>query len=207
MRSDAILAIRRGASSLQIHLAYVGQQRRLRGSGKAKLLQGGVGRVSQTSCTALQFPPSRWLGRLQPATHRRLVVQVLCTEFPLQVLLFSQYDNIVDKGHGADERGQQPHAVDPDRDTKLEQRERQIDRIATATIGARAHDRGGGTIARHGRASGPKRPHSVEEQSDGDKHCSPRVARSRHETRAEPAMRNAATGPGRSHSGITKEVV
>jgi hypothetical protein len=42
MRSDAKLAIRRGASSLQIHLAYVGQQRRLRGSGKAKLLQGGV---------------------------------------------------------------------------------------------------------------------------------------------------------------------
>src|SRR5215470_4333542 len=57
---------------------------------------------------------SRWLGCLQPAAHGRLVVQVLRTEFPFQVLLFFAYDDIVDERHRRDKRGEQPHAIDPD---------------------------------------------------------------------------------------------
>jgi hypothetical protein len=57
--------------------------------------------------------------------------------------------------------------------------------IAAPTIGPRAHDRGGRTIARNGRASGPKRAHSVEEQSDGDQHSSAPEWHA-HGTRHEP---------------------
>ena len=59
---------------------------------------------------------------LQPAAHGRLILQVLRTEFPFKVLLFSPYDDVVDQRHRPDECSQQPHAVDPDRDTELETR-------------------------------------------------------------------------------------
>jgi hypothetical protein len=72
------------------------------------------------------------------------MVQVLRTEFPCQVLLFSQYDDIVDQRDRPYERGQQPHAVDPTRDTKLEHGERQIDRVTAEVIRARADDHHGG---------------------------------------------------------------
>ena len=61
---------------------------------------------------------------LQPAAHGRLILQVLRTEFPFKVLLFSPYDDVVDQRHRPDECSQQPHAVDPDRDTELEHGER-----------------------------------------------------------------------------------
>jgi hypothetical protein len=61
---------------------------------------------------------SRWLGGLQPAVRGGLVVQVLGTESSFQVLLFSRYDDVVDERHGCNERGQQPQAVDPDRNSE-----------------------------------------------------------------------------------------
>src|SRR5215831_9424568 len=71
-------------------------------------------------------------GGLQPTADGPLIVHVLRTEFPFQVLLFSRYDDRVDQRHRTNERSQQPHAVDPDRDTELEQGERQIDRVPTS---------------------------------------------------------------------------
>jgi hypothetical protein len=50
-------------------------------------------RSTRASCPVRS---SRWLGGLQPASHGRFIVQVLFTEFPFQVLLFSRYDDIVD---------------------------------------------------------------------------------------------------------------
>jgi len=52
----------------------------------------------------------------------------------------------VDQRHRADECSQQPHAVDLDRDTELEQGELQIDRVPAEAIRARADDHGGGGI-------------------------------------------------------------
>src|SRR5207247_8222663 len=86
-----------------------------------------------------------------------LIVQVLHTEFPFKVLLFSRYDDTVDECHRPDERGQQPHAVDPDRDTELQQRKRQIDRVSAEAIRARAYDRGGGLFARVQACRRPRR--------------------------------------------------
>src|SRR5215468_923238 len=77
---------------------------------------------------------SRWLGDLQPAADGRLIFQVLGTEFPFQVLLFFRYDDSVDQRHRSHECSQQPHAVDPDRDTELEYGERKIDRVPAETI-------------------------------------------------------------------------
>src|SRR5436309_12260660 len=65
--------------------------------------------------------PAAWLGGLQPAAYGRLVVKVLGTESPFQVLLFSSYDDVVDERHRPDQRRKQPHAVDPDRDTELQE--------------------------------------------------------------------------------------
>ena len=48
---------------------------------------------------------------LQPAAHGRLILQVLRTEFPFQVLLFSPYDDIVYQRHRPDECSQQPHEL------------------------------------------------------------------------------------------------
>src|SRR5437870_1828300 len=58
---------------------------------------------------------------LQPAAHGGLVLAVLSPEFSLQVLLLFRDDDVVDERHRADECGQQPQAVDPARDTELEQ--------------------------------------------------------------------------------------
>ena len=52
----------------------------------------------------------------------------------------------MDQRHRADECSQQPHAVDLDRDTELEQGELQIDRVPAEAIRARADDHGGGGI-------------------------------------------------------------
>src|SRR5262249_14338260 len=64
--------------------------------------------------------------------------------FPGTALL--PYDEIVDQRHRADECSQQPHAVDLDRDTELEQGELQIDRVPAEAIRARADDHRGGGI-------------------------------------------------------------
>jgi hypothetical protein len=96
------------------------------------------------------------LSGLQPAAHGRLIVQVLRTESPFGVLLFSPYDDIVDQRHRPDECGQQPHTVDPDRDTELEHGERQIDRVPAEAIRARADDHGGGLSGRHRSAGCPE---------------------------------------------------
>jgi hypothetical protein len=69
-------------------------------------------------------------GGSQPAAHRGLVIQVLSAESPLQVLLLPPYDDEVNERYRCHERGQQPQAVGPDRNSELEQGERQIDRIS-----------------------------------------------------------------------------
>src|SRR5919109_2825442 len=98
-------------------------------------------------------------GYLQPATHSSLVGQVVRWEAGLQVVLLSRDNHKRHQRHRWHEGDEEPETVDPECDAELEQRERQIDGIAAVAIGPRAHDRGGRTIARHRRASGPKRAH------------------------------------------------
>jgi hypothetical protein len=121
-------------------------------------------------------PPARafdhrasFIVNLQPAAHGRLIVQVPRTEFPLQVPLFSRYNDIIHQRHRTEERCQQPHAVDPNRDTELEQGERQIDRVPAEAIRARADDYGGGLSAGHRRAGCPEFRNRVREQRDGNR--------------------------------------
>ena len=78
--------------------------------------------LEKSPANARRLHGNKKVSGLQPAAHGRLIVQVLRTEFPFQVLLFSPYNDIVDQRHRPDERSQQPHAVDPDRDTELETR-------------------------------------------------------------------------------------
>jgi hypothetical protein len=113
--------------------------------------------------------PAASLGSLQPAAHGRLIVQVLRTEFPFQVLLFSRYDDIVDQRDRPYKRGQQPHAVEPDRDTKLEHGERQIDRVPAEVIRARADDHHGGPSGGHRRTNCPEFRNRVREQRYGNR--------------------------------------
>src|SRR5882672_3829542 len=91
-----------------------------------------------TSCVmvhgAYQQSQSGRLHGLQPAAHGRLIAQVLRTESPFEVFLFSPYDEVVHERRRRDERRQQPHAVEPHRDTQLEQGERQIDRVPAEAI-------------------------------------------------------------------------
>src|SRR5215470_4972265 len=112
----------------------------------------------------MRRPAPRWLGGLQPATHGGLVVQVLGTESSFQILLFSRYDDVMDERHRCNERGEQPQAVDPNRDPELEHRERQIDRVPAEAIGARPDDRGGWLSGGYRRAGGPEFRHRVREQ-------------------------------------------
>src|SRR5215212_230331 len=55
-------------------------------------------------------------------------------------------------------------------DAEQQQREGQIYGVATESEGSRAHDRGGGAVARNGRVGTSKRANRVEEQGDGDEH-------------------------------------
>jgi hypothetical protein len=107
---------------------------------------------------------------LQPATHRSPIGQVVRREAGLQVPLLSRDNHKRHQCHGWNESDEQPKTVDPECDAELEERERQINRIAAPTIGSSAHDRCGRTIAWNGRASGSKRAHRIEKQRDGDQH-------------------------------------
>src|SRR6266508_5999939 len=111
-------------------------------------------------------------GSLQPAPHRSLIGYVVRREVGLQVVLLARDDHQRHQRQRWNEADEEPETVGPACDSKLEQRERQIDGIAAEAIGPRTHDRGGGTIARNRRTSGPKRAHSPEEQRDSDQHRS-----------------------------------
>jgi hypothetical protein len=96
---------------------------------------------------------SGWLdGRLQPATNRSLVGQVLGRESRLQVTLLSRNDDERHERHGDEEREEQAETVDPQRDPELEEGEGQIDGVSAETVGTGVHDGGSGTVARDGRA-------------------------------------------------------
>ena len=97
-----------------------------------------------------------WLSGLHAAADGRLILQALHTEFPFQVPLFSRHDHVVDQRHRPDEGSQQPNGVDPDRDTELEQGERQLDRVPAEAIRAPADDQGGGLSGGHRRVGCPE---------------------------------------------------
>ena len=82
---------------------------------------------------------------------------------------FSRYNEIVDQRHRPDGCGQQPHAVDPDRDAELEHGERQIDGVPAEVIRALANDHGGGLSGRYGRAGCPEFRDRVRKQRDGNR--------------------------------------
>src|SRR5262245_66436767 len=111
-------------------------------------------------------------GCLQPATHGSLVGQVVGREASFQVALLSRNDHQRHQRYRWHEGHEQPETVDPACDTELEQRESQVDGIATVAIRAGAHDRGRGTIATNGCASSLKLVHSRDEQHHGDQHRS-----------------------------------
>jgi len=124
--------------------------------------------LEKSPANARRLHGNKKLSGLQAAADGRLIVQVLSTEFPFQVLLFSPYDDIVDQRHRPDECSQQPHAVDPDRDTELEHGERQIDRVPAEAIRARADDHGGGLSGGYGSAGCTKFRNRAREQRYGN---------------------------------------
>jgi hypothetical protein len=59
-------------------------------------------------------------GRLQPATHRSLVGQVVRREASLQVVLLSRNDHERHQPHRWHEGDEEPETVDPEGDAELE---------------------------------------------------------------------------------------
>src|SRR3990172_7665384 len=71
---------------------------------------------------------------LQPATNRRFVSQILLSEFLRQAPLLPCDNTIRDYDKRGDQHSQKPRAVDPDRDTDVEESERYIDGVSTEPI-------------------------------------------------------------------------
>jgi hypothetical protein len=94
----------------------------------------------------------------------------------------------VDERYHPNERGYQPEAVGPDRDTELEQLERQINRVPAEAIWARPDDHGGCLSGRHRRAGGSEFRNRVREQRYGD-----------HD---KEAPSGTASVPGRNGNGL-----
>src|SRR5215831_5897330 len=76
-----------------------------------------------------------WQATLQPPAHGTLVIHVVGTEPPFEVPLLSWDHDGGHEGHGRDECGEQPHAVDPTCDPQLEEGERHVDRVPAEAIG------------------------------------------------------------------------
>src|SRR5262249_58544201 len=111
-----------------------------------------------------------WQATLQPPAHGTLVIHVVGTEPPFEVPLLSWDHDGGHEGHGRDECGEQPHAVDPTCDPQLEEGERHVDRVPAAAIGACADHDGGRLVAGHWRARRLECPGGVCEDDAGDHH-------------------------------------
>src|SRR5215831_2059069 len=162
--------------------------------------------TTERNCTALPYCSApalgavSWEAALQPTAHGTFVIQVVGTEPPFEVPLLSWDHDGGHEGHGRDECGDQPHAVDPTRDPQLQEGERQVDRVPTEAIGARADHDGGRLVAGHRRARRLECPDGVGEDDDGDHH-EDTAEQSDESTRKEWEGPAALEEPPRDHCG------
>jgi len=95
------------------------------------------------------------LGRvfsLQPAPDACLVPLVFGAEARFEVALLARYDDERHNKNRREQRDQEPGVVDPERESSLKQREREIDGVATEAVRPGLGDGGGGSITGHRRA-------------------------------------------------------
>lgn len=109
--------------------------------------------------------------RLKPPAHGRFVGQVLGGKSCLEIALLSGYDHERHKCDRGDEGNDKPEATDPQRESKLEQGEGEVDGIAAEAIGACSDDRRGGSVAGDRRAGGAQRANGEDEDDKRRDDC------------------------------------
>src|SRR5215469_18266751 len=89
---------------------------------------------------------------LQPAPDACLVPLVFVAEARFEVALLARYDDERHHKTRWEQRDQKPGVVDPERESSLKQREREIGGVATEAVRPGLDDRGSGSIPGHRRA-------------------------------------------------------
>jgi len=111
-------------------------------------------------------------GRLEPAPDVCSVRRVFLTEACFEIALLAGYDDERHHENRQEQSDQNPSIVDTERDSRLKQREREIDGVTTEMVRPDLDDSRSGLISGHRRtrrAECPDRPHEKRDRKNRDR--------------------------------------